>query len=98
MKGCQIRALEDGQGIGIVSSEGEKDRVIPLRDISLGGKEIPIDFILVARERGKDKNPWTNKRHRRRGEGKSNRRRGGGREERRRRREILRRIHNIFFL
>jgi hypothetical protein len=96
LKGCQIQALEDGQGIGIVSSEGEKGRVIPLRGISLGGVEIPIDFILVARERGKDKNPWTDERRRRRGGGKSNRRRGGGREECRRRREILRRIHNIY--
>jgi len=53
LKGCQIRALEDGQGIGIVSSEGEKGRIIPLRDISSGGVKIPIDFILVAREAGK---------------------------------------------
>jgi hypothetical protein len=87
LKGCQIRALEDGQGIGIVSSEGEKGRVIPLRDISSGGVKNPINFILVARERGKDKNPWTDERRRRR---------GGGREERRRRRKIFRRIHNIY--
>jgi hypothetical protein len=97
LKGCQIRALEDGQGIGIVSSKGEKGRVIPLRDISLGGVKIPIDFILVARERGKDKNPWTDERRRRRGGGRSNRRRSGEREERRRRRKILRRMY-IFFL
>ena len=69
LKGCQIRALEDGQVIGIVSSEGEKGRVIPLRDISSGGVKIPIDFILVARKRGKDKNPWTDERRRRRGRG-----------------------------
>jgi hypothetical protein len=48
LKGCQIRALEDGKGISIVSSEGEKGRIIPRRDISSGGVKIPIDFILVA--------------------------------------------------
>ena len=97
LKGCQIRALEDGQGIGIVSSEGEKGRIIPLRDIRSGGVKIPIDFILVARERGKDKNPWADERCRRRGGGRSSRRRGGGRKEHRRRRKIFRRIHNILF-
>jgi hypothetical protein len=97
LKCCQIRALEYGQGIGIVTSEGEKGRIIPRRDISSGGVKIPIDFILVARERGKDKNPWTNERRRRRGGGRSSRRRGGGREERRRRRTIFKRIHNYFF-
>jgi len=95
LKGGQIWALEDGQRIGIVSSEGEKGHVIPRRDISLGGVKIPIDVILVARERGKDKNPWTNDRRRCRGGGRSSRRRGGGRKERRRRRKIFRRIHNI---
>ena len=94
LKGCQIRALEDGQGIGIVSGKGEKGRVIPLCDISSGGVKIPIDFILVAQERGKDKNPWTD-----RAGGRSSclRGRGRGREERWRRRKIFRRIH-IFFL
>ena len=77
MKGCQIRALEDGKGIGIVSSEGKKGHKIPCRDISPGGVKIPIDFKLVARERGKDKNQWTNERRRRRGGGRSSRRRGG---------------------
>jgi len=96
LEGCQIRALEDGQGIGIVSSDGEKGRIIPLRDISSGGVKIPIDFILVARERGKDKNPWTDERCRRRGGGRSSRRTGGGRDERRRRQKIFRRIHNFF--
>ncbi len=61
LKGGQIRALEDGKGIGIVSSEGEKGRIIPRRDISPGGVKIPIDLILVPRERGKDKNQWTGK-------------------------------------
>ena len=97
LKGCQIRALEDGQGIGIVSSEGEKGRIIPLRDIRSGGVKIPIDFIIVARKQGKDKNSWNDERRRHRGEGRSSRRRGGGREERRRRRKIFRWIHNIFF-
>ena len=55
-KSRQIWALEDGEGIAIVSSEGEKGRIIPRRDISPGGVKIPIDFILVAREREKDKN------------------------------------------
>ena len=97
LKGGQIWALEDGQRIGIVSSEGEKGHVIPRRDISSGGVKIPIDFILVARERGKDKNPWADERCRRRGGGRSRRRRGGGRKECRRRRKIFRRIHNILF-
>ncbi len=64
MKFRQIWALEDGEGIAIVSSEGEKGRVIPRRDISPGGVKIPIDFILVGRERGKDKNQWTDERGR----------------------------------
>ena len=97
LKGGEIWAMVDGQGVGVMSSEGEKGRVIPLRDISLGGVKIPIDFILVARERGKDKNSWTGERRRRRGGGRSGRRRGGGREERRRRWKIFRRIHNIVF-
>ena len=97
MKGCQIRALEDGKGIGIVSSEGKKGRIIPRRDISSGGVKIPIDFILVAWERGKDKNQWTDERRRRRGGGRSSRSRGGGRKERQRRQKIFRRIHNMFF-
>ncbi len=73
MKGCQIQALEDGQGIGIVSSEGEKGRVIPFRDISVGGVIILVNFIPVPRERRKDKNTWT---------GERRHRRGGGGEER----------------
>jgi hypothetical protein len=97
LKGCQIRALEDGQGIGIVSSEGEKGRTIPLCDISLGGVKIPINFILVARERGKEKKPWTNERRRHRGGVRRSRRGGGGREECRRRRKIFRKIHNFFY-
>jgi hypothetical protein len=97
LKGCQIRALEDGEGIGIVSSEGEKGHIIPPRDISLGGVKIPIDFILVAWEQGKDKNQWTDERRRRRGGGRSSRSRGGEREECRRRRKIFRRIHNRLF-
>ena len=47
LKGGQIRALEDGQGMGIVSSEGEKGRVIPHRDISLGGVKIPTTSYLL---------------------------------------------------
>jgi hypothetical protein len=50
LKGRQIWALVDGQGIGVASSEGEKGRVIPLRDISVGGVKIPVDFISVSRE------------------------------------------------
>ena len=37
LKGRQIRTLVDSQGIGIASSEGEIGRVIPFRDISIGG-------------------------------------------------------------
>ncbi len=92
MEGCQIRALEDGQGIGIVSSEGEKGRVIPFRDISVGGLIISVNFIPVLRERGKDKNTWTGERRHRRGGGGSSRRRGGERKV-----SLFNRIHNIFF-
>ena len=98
MKGGQIRALEDGEGIGIVSSEGEEGRIIPRRDISPGGVKIPIDLVLVPRERGKDKNQWTGKRRRRRGGGRGSRSRGGVREERQRRRKIVRRIHIGLFV
>ena len=46
-KGCQIRALEDGQGLGIVSSEGKKGRTIPLCDISSGGvKYLSTSYLL----------------------------------------------------
>ncbi len=55
LKGRQIWTRVDSQGIGIASSEGEKGRVIPFRDIGVGGVKIPVDFILVAREWGKDK-------------------------------------------
>ena len=97
LKGRQIRTRVDSQGIGIASSEGENGRVIPFRDIGVGGVKIPVDFILVAREWGKNKNSWTGERRRRRGGGRSGRRRGGGRD--RRRRKIFRRIHNmVFFL
>ena len=69
MKGCQIQALEDGQGIGIVSSEGKKGCVIPFRDISVGGVIILVNFIPVPRERRKDKNTWTGERRHRIGRG-----------------------------
>jgi hypothetical protein len=78
LKGGQIRALEDGEGIGIVSSEGEGGRKIPCRDISPGGEKNYIDLILVPREQGKDKNQWTGDRRRRRGGGRSSCSRGGG--------------------
>jgi len=93
LKGCQIRALEDGQGIGIVSSEGEKGHVIPFRDISVGGVIISVNFIPVPRERGKDKNTWTGKRRHRRGGGKSSRHRGGGRKG-----SLFNKIHIFFFV
>ena len=48
--------MVDGQGVGVMGREGEKGRLIPFRDISVGGVKIPIDFVLVDRERGKDKN------------------------------------------
>ena len=94
LKGLDIRAMVDGERVAVVSGESEKSRIVPLRDINLGGVKIPIDFILDARKGGKDKNLGTDERRRRRGGGRSNRRR---REERRRRRKILRRIHNILF-
>jgi hypothetical protein len=95
LKGLDIGAMVDGERVAVVSGESEKSRIVPLRDINLGGVKIPIDFILDAREGGKDKNLGTDERRRRRGGGRSNRRR---REERRRRRKILRRIHNILLL
>jgi hypothetical protein len=97
LKGRQIWALVDGQGIGVASREGEKGRVIPLRDISVGGVKIPVDFINVSREWGENKNSWTGKRRRRRGGGRSGRRRGGGKEDRKWRLDIFRRIHIFFF-
>ena len=71
LKGGEIWAMVDGQGVGVMSRKGEKGRVIPLRDTSLGGVKIPIDFVLVAREQGKDKNSWTGERRHRRGGGGS---------------------------
>jgi hypothetical protein len=94
LKGRDIGAMVDGERVAVVSGEREKSRVVPLRDINLGGVKIPIDFIPDARKGRKDENLGTDERRRRRGGGRSNRR---GREERRRRRKILRRIHNIFF-
>ena len=94
MKGRDIGAMVDGERVAVVSGEREKSRVVPLRDINLGGVKIPIDFIPDARKGRKDENLGTDERRRRRGGGRSNRR---GREERRRRRKILRRIHYILF-
>ena len=96
LKGREIGAMMDGEGVGVMSSKGKKSRVIPHRDIHRRGVEVPIDVVLVARKGGKNKNLWTGERHCRRGGGRSIRRRGGGREERRRRRNILKRIHNFF--
>ena len=45
----EIWAMVDGQGVGVMSREGEKGCVIPSCDISVGGVKIPIDFVLVAR-------------------------------------------------
>ena len=50
LKGRQIWALVDGHWICVASRESEKGRVIPLRDISVGGVKIPVDFINVSRE------------------------------------------------
>jgi hypothetical protein len=89
LKGRDIGAMVDGERVAVVSGESEKSRVVPLRDISLGGVKIPIDFKPDARKGGKDKNLGTDERRRRRGGERSTRRRGGGGEGRRRRRKIL---------
>jgi hypothetical protein len=59
LKFRKIWAMVDGQGVGVMSREGEKGCVVPYRDVSVGGVKIPIDVVLVAREGGKDKNSWT---------------------------------------
>jgi hypothetical protein len=97
LKGRDIEAMVEGERMAVVSGESEKSRVVPLRDISLGGVKLPIDFIPDARKGGKDENRGTDKRRHRRGGVGSNRRGGGVGKGRRRRRKILRRIHNILF-
>ena len=52
-----------------MSREGDKGCVIPYVDVSVGGVIITIDVVPVAREGGKDKNCWTDKRHPRMGGG-----------------------------
>ena len=69
LKFRKIWAMVDGQGVGVMSREGEKGCVIPYRDVSVGGVKIPIDVVLVSREGGKDKNCWTGERRPRRGGG-----------------------------
>ena len=69
MKFRKIWAMVDGQGVGVMSREGEKGCVVPYRDVSVGGVKIPIDVVLVSREGGKDKNCWTGARRPRRGGG-----------------------------
>jgi hypothetical protein len=97
LKGRDIGAMVDGERVAVVSGESEKSRVVPLRDISLGGVKIPIDFIPDAQKGGKDENRRTDERRRRRGGGRSGRRRGGGKEDRKWRLDIFRRIHIFFF-
>jgi hypothetical protein len=97
LKGCDIGAMVDGERVAVVSGESEKSRVVPLRDISLGGVKIPIDFIPDAQKGGKDENRRTDERRRRRGGGRSGRRRGGGKEDRKWRLDIFRSIHIIIF-
>ena len=65
----KIWAIVDGQGVGIMSREGDKGCVLPYVDVSVGRVIIPIDVVPVAREGGKDKNCWTDKRHPRMGGG-----------------------------
>jgi hypothetical protein len=71
LKGRDIGAMVEGERMVVVSGGSEKSRVVPLRDISLGGVNKPIDFIPDARKGGKDENRGTDKRR----EGKDT---GGG--------------------
>jgi hypothetical protein len=99
MRGLKIREIRtgvDGEGVGVMSSEGLKSCVIPRRDVSVGGVKISVHFILVSPEGGENKNSWTGERCRRIiGGRKRSRRRDGG--EDRRRRMIFSRIHILIF-
>ena len=97
LKGRKIGTMMDGKGVGVMSGEGKKSRVIPHRDIRRRGVEVPINALLVAWKGGKNKNLGTGERRRRRGGGRSIRCRGEGREKHRRRQKIFKRIHNNFF-
>ncbi len=59
MKGCDIRALVDGERVSVVSGKSEKSRVVSLGNVSRRRVKILIDAELVARKRGKDKNLGT---------------------------------------